>query len=112
MNGNTKYHGTFMSEFDVVVGGGGSSSPFAITEIDYNPDSGEVTLTWNSRPGMTYIARYSGDMTNWGADMGDSLTAVDDERPDDGDFITETFDLTEYGLQNLGDLFFRIDEAE
>jgi hypothetical protein len=112
LNGNTKYHGTFMSEFDVVVGGGGSSSPFAITEIDYNPDTAEVTLTWNSRPGMTYIARYSGDMTNWGADMGDGLTAVDDERPDDGDFITETFDLTEYGLQNLGDLFFRIDEAE
>ena len=87
--------------------------PFVITEIEYDADaepSPTVTLTWRNSGAASYIAKYSLDMTGWGADMGDGLTAVDDERPEDTDHITMTFPLTDSGLEGEGDVFFRVEE--
>ena len=84
--------------------------PFAITAIVYEPVSTTVTLTWVSQPGKSYIARYSKDMVDWTSDMGDSLGSDIDEIPDDGDRITETFNLSEFGVDGESVLFFRIEE--
>jgi hypothetical protein len=92
----------------------GTPLRFAITEIDYAPDAAPnptVTLTWRKSGAAAYIAKYSTDMIDWGADMGGRLTDAIDENPGDPDQITETFDLSDFGLENESDLFFRIEEA-
>jgi hypothetical protein len=89
-------------------------APFAITGIDYAPDAEPnptVTLTWRKSGADSYIAKYSLDMTDWGADIGAGLNAEDhDENPGDPDHITATFDLAAFALDNETDLFFRIEE--
>ena len=90
---------------------GGTAGPsFVITEIIYSPVTDEVTLTWRSRPDTTYAAKYSTDMTDWGADLDDGITSANDEVLDDGDQITMTFDLGLAGIAAEKDLFFRIEE--
>lgn len=85
--------------------------PFEITEITL-PEAGKVALTWTSRPGVSYIAKFSSTMADgWGSDVGDNITSELDENLDDGDQITVTFDLSEVDLQNESDLFFRIEET-
>lgn len=87
------------------------SVPFAITGIVYDRNAATVTLTWTSRPNTSYIAKFSTSMADgWISDMGDGLTPAIDENPNDGDKITETFDLASFGLQNEANLFFRIEE--
>ncbi|HUG60474.1 MAG TPA: LamG-like jellyroll fold domain-containing protein, partial [Methylomirabilota bacterium] len=53
--------------------------PFRITDILRDAGTGDVTLTWNSKPGRTYVVRFShdllGDPRNW-ADLTDSFTAT------------------------------------
>lgn len=91
--------------------GGGSSSEFDITRINYDPVGETVQLTWNSRSDVTYIAKFSQTMADgWGSVMGGQIGASDDEITDDGDFITVTFDLTAFDLEDVPDLFFRIEE--
>ena len=87
-----------------------SAAGFVITDMEYIADPKAVKLTWTSRPGFSYVAKYSTDLTNWGADIGDGLTAADDENPDDGDHITMTFLLEPAGLGGFGALYFRIEE--
>jgi hypothetical protein len=84
------------------------STDFAITDIVYSPDTDQVTLTWLSRAGVSYSAFSSPDLIDWSNELGDSLEA-NDEIDDDGDHITVTFTLTN-GLEELSDLFFRIEE--
>ena len=92
-----------------VTAGPSSSQPFAITEIDYDPDADTVTLTWRSRPGTTYSAFSTIDLSDWSNELADSFGAADDEIPDDGNHITVTFKL-ENGLEDATDLFLRIQE--
>ncbi len=87
--------------------------PFAITEIDYAPDADPnptVTLTWRKTGASSYIARISGNLSDWGVDLDDSITPDRDETPGDADHITVTFPLKD-GLENEADLFFRIEEG-
>ena len=85
------------------------SAPLVITGIDYslvpNP---AVTLTWSKTGAAVYIARYSSDMIDWGADFDDGVTDERDENPDDPEQITVTFLLL--GVQ-AESLFFRIEEG-
>jgi hypothetical protein len=85
--------------------------PSTLTMV-YAPDAlpnPTVTLTWSKTGAAHYIAKYSTDMSDWGADFDDNITAVNDENPDDPDHITVTFELTD-GLENEPKMFFRIEE--
>ena len=72
--GDNNFYGMNEVQFDGTMG----SEPFAITEIQYDPDADPnptVTLTWTSRPGETFIVSYSGDMTNWGGELENEVEA-------------------------------------
>jgi len=69
-----------------------------------------VALTWRKTGTASDVAKYSVDMTNWGADLDDSTNTDRDENPDDDDHITVTFPLID-GPENATDLFFRIEEG-
>ncbi len=84
-------------------------APFAITDIVYASGTDKATLTWRSRPGVFYMAFASPDLADWSLELADSLGSADDEIADDGNHITVTFTLTD-GLEELGDLFFRVAE--
>ena len=90
----------------------GIAAPFAITEIQYAPDAEPdptVTLTWRSRPGTTYGAFSSLDLSDWSNELADSLGPDTEGIIVDGDLLTMTFPL-DNGLENATDLFFRIQE--
>ena len=91
---------------------GGPAPSFAITEIQYAPDADPnptVTLTWRSRPGTTYKAFSSLDLSDWSNELADSLGPETEGIIVDGDLLTMTFPL-ENGLENDPDVFFRIQE--
>jgi hypothetical protein len=77
---------------------------FAITEVDYDAGADRVTLTWTSSPGETYIVKFSLDMTDWSADLGDGLPA------DAGATTTMTFDLPVPGIGDAASVFFRVEK--
>ncbi|MEN8784950.1 MAG: hypothetical protein ABF379_11345 [Akkermansiaceae bacterium] len=86
-----------------------SATPLAISEIKYAPETNTVTLTWNSTLSAIYTINYSSDLNNWDADLSDGITmAGDDEDESDGDFLTVSFSLDDFGLQEPTKLFFRI----
>ena len=96
---------------DVVQTNPAPELQLAITEIGYalDPELGPtVTLTWSKSGAASYIAKYSRDLIDWGADMGDGLTEDFDEKPEDADHITETFPLSDFGLEEDKDLSFSI----
>ena len=91
----------------------GPDPPFAITEIEYDPGAEPnptVTLTWRSRPGVTYKAFVSTDLSNWESELVDSLGPDTEGIIVDGALLTMSFDLTEFGLEGETDLFFRMEE--
>lgn len=88
-----------------------SSAAPTLTMV-YAPDAAPnptVTLTWSKFGAASYIAKYSTDMSDWGSDLGDAITAADDENPTDADHITATFQLIG-GLENEPKMFFRIED--
>ncbi len=50
---------------------------FAITKVERDPVSGDVTIEWNSRPGQAYIIQSS-------TDFGDPWVELDDSYPSQG----------------------------
>jgi hypothetical protein len=56
----------------VFVGSAMSSPPFQITDLSLNEAGDQVTLTWNARPGATYLAESSVDMQAW-VELGDGI---------------------------------------
>jgi hypothetical protein len=89
---------------DVVGGTIPSSSPLAITSINYTPGDTSIALTWNSTEGTTYAVRYSTDLENWDFDLDDGIVG------EAGDSTSATFDLTEFGLEGATKLFFRVEK--
>ena len=51
----------------------GSKLPFQITSITYDLQSDEIELTWESKPGRTYLLLYNTSLENWDADIDDSI---------------------------------------
>ena len=89
------------------------SASFSITAFDYSPDADPnptVTLTWQKTVAASYLAKVSTDLSDWETKVGGSLTAEDDENPEDAGHITVTFDLSRFPLQDEEHLFFRIEE--
>ena len=83
----------------------------AITGLVYDQERGSLTLTWRNTGAALYIVKYLTDLTNFDSDIGDGLTAAEDENPDEADTITLTFDLAEAGISASDRLFVRV-EAE
>ena len=83
---------------------------FAITDFNYTPGTGAVTLTWNSRPTSSYRVVGSTGLTNWNHQFGIGIGVAQDQNPNDGDHITFSFNLTNFLLQNEPRLFFRVEE--
>jgi len=77
-------------------------APFAITALDRSAATNEISLTWNSREGETYIVKYSTDLVNWELDLEDGIEA------EPGGSTSQTLDLTEVG--KLETLYFRIEK--
>lgn len=91
--------------------GSGPVVDLAITGLVYDQEGGSLTLTWRNTGAASYIVKYSTDLTNFDSDIGDGLTAAEDENPDEADTITLTFDLAEAGISASDRLFVRV-EAE
>jgi hypothetical protein len=89
-----------------------AANGFAKTTIEYLAGQKAVKLTWASRPGLRYVAKYSPGLQNWEADLADGLSVTDDENPDDGDHISVTFPLEPAGLAGFDTLYFRIELEE
>jgi hypothetical protein len=77
-------HGEFvgLNGFKLEQGDASSVRGLAITKIERNSESGEVELTWNSKPGKVYVIRasddLSGDPLNW-PDLEDELASEGEE---------------------------------
>ena len=78
------------------------SQPLAINSIDYSPNEGDVSLTWNSSEGDVYAIKYSTDLINWDSDIEDDVQA------DAGDSTTRIFDISDLGL--TGSVYFRVEK--
>ena len=84
--------------------------PIAITDFDYAPETGSVTLTWNSRPTSSYRVVGSTGLIDWNHQFGIGIGVAQDQNLNDGDHITFSFNLTTFLLQNEPRLFFRVEE--
>jgi hypothetical protein len=93
---------------ELEVEGGGPG--FAITELEYAPETSSVILTWTARANENYIVKCSPDLSDWEVDLGDGISlGEDDEVADDGNLLTKTFDLADSPHDGLPELFFRVE---
>ena len=58
---------------DLYLSGPGGCTTLEFTNISYNSDDGNFTLEWNSKPNKTYSLYYSLDLSDWEADIDDSI---------------------------------------
>jgi Concanavalin A-like lectin/glucanases superfamily/Bacterial TSP3 repeat len=56
-----------------LLGTGTPTTPFQFTQINFNRTTSQWTLTWTSRPGRTYSLNYSTNLTDFSADIDDSI---------------------------------------
>ena len=80
-----------------------------ITNIQYAPETSEVTLTWPKTNSPSYRVKYSTDLIDWSNELDDEVLSDSDEKPEDPSKITVTFSLFE-GIKNQKYLFFRVEE--
>ena len=83
---------------------------FAITDFNYTPETGAVALTWNSQPSSSYRVVGSTGLIDWNHLFGTGIGTAQDQNPSDGDFISFSFNLNSFLLQNEPKLFFRVEE--
>lgn len=80
-----------------------------ITNIQYAPETSEVTLTWPKTNSPSYRVKYSTDLIDWSNELDDEVLSDSDEKPEDPSKITVTFSLFE-GIKKQKYLFFRVEE--
>ena len=80
-----------------------------ITDIQYAPETSEVTLTWPKTNSPSYRVKYSTDLIDWSNELDDEVLSDSDEKPEDPSKITVTFSLFE-GIKKQKYLFFRVEE--
>ena len=95
----------FGTAFVDVVPGGTPNTPLSITEIAYSKDPKNVILGWNSIPGAAYIIKYSTDLVNWDNDLDDGIIS-------DGDTTSRSFSLSDFGLDSLPMVYFRVERDD
>ena len=76
-----------------------------VTDISYDPDTGNISMTWNSREGaVSYRLLYDDDLS------GDFLAEVDDNIPTQGETTTVNFNRSEVGGAGALKVFFIVQE--
>jgi hypothetical protein len=60
---------------DLYLSGPGGGTALQFTNIDYNSEDGNFTLEWTSKPNKTYALYYSMDLSDWEADIDDSIVS-------------------------------------
>jgi hypothetical protein len=85
-----------------------STVSLIITDIQYAPETSEVTLTWPKTNSSFYRVKYSTDLVDWSSELDDEVLSDSDENPEDPSQITVTFPLFE-GIKNQKYLFFRVE---
>jgi len=85
------------TEFEDVVSGtevaSGGASQFAITRLERDPATGEVTVTWRSSPEVFYRVEGSFDLIGPWTELGDEVEGVADS--DETSFIEEINETSE-----------------
>ena len=89
----------------VALGDPVKQGSFGVTSIGYLPDTDEVSLTWNSVGGVSYVVKYSFDLIDWDNSLGDVITAGA------GVATSRTFNLPSGGPSDASRLFFRVEES-
>ena len=51
----------------------GANLPFQISNIEYFKETDEIELTWESKPGRTYMLLYNTTLGSWDADIDDAI---------------------------------------
>ena len=51
----------------------GANLPFQITNIIYIKETNEIEISWDSKPGRTYMLLYNLDLDQWDADIDDAI---------------------------------------
>lgn len=59
----------------VIVTEAGAATPLQITNLNYNPDTGTSILTWNSRPGASYILEFSTNLQSPWIEIEDGIAS-------------------------------------
>ena len=67
--------GTAGQIMDLYLSGPGGGTTLQFTNISYNSDDGNFTLEWTSKPNKTYSLYYSLDLSDWEADIDDSIVS-------------------------------------
>ena len=70
-----------------------------IVEINYEKDTENIELTWNSRPGKTYGIFYSLNLEDFDADVDDGIIG------EEGETTSYSFENPEPGVPKI---FFRV----
>ncbi len=93
-------------QFSEASGTPPAAADLEITEIDYAPDTGSLTLTWNSSPNETYGVYFSTDLIDWKIDLEGSFPA-----DADADETTATFDLNDNFPEGIPEIaYFRVEK--
>ncbi|MGJ8697767.1 MAG: DNRLRE domain-containing protein [Verrucomicrobiaceae bacterium] len=74
-----------------------------ITDISVNRVDNTVSLTWDSMESDTFSVFFSLDMINWEGELEDGIPAGA------GTSTSRTYDLANFGLENVGKVFFRVE---
>ncbi len=88
------------------IGAPAAPSNFRITDYTFDPATGDISITWNSKPGAAYAILYD-------TDLGDFESDLDDGYPSDGESTTFSFNRAALG----GDagaprVYFRVELVE
>ena len=95
-------YGAAASEDDVMdlfVSGPGGGTILEFTNINYTLENDTFTLEWASKPNKTYSLFYSTDLSDWEADIDDSIFS-------EGEKTSYTFENPE-GIETRK-IFFRV----
>ena len=78
-----RFYATKLSDeriLELATASGGGDGSFQIIEVDRANDLSTATITWESRPGASYILEHSADLQNW--------TELNDSVPSGGETTT------------------------
>ena len=84
---------------DLFVSGPGGGTILEFTNINYSLENSTFTLEWASKPNKTYSLFYSTDLSDWEADIDDSITSQ-------GEITSYTFENPEGN--DAKKIFFRV----
>ena len=84
------------------IGAPGATAELAITDFSFDVETGDISLTWNSRPDTVYALELSFDFTRW--------IELNDTVPSQGQISTHMENLSDRIPAGKNRIFFRLRE--